>query len=435
MKHLNEFSYEEALAFIHGALKLGSKLGLANIKTLLDKLGNPEARLRFIHVAGTNGKGTVTVSLAAILKAAGYKTGAYTSPFVYRFNERIQIDGKPVSDTLLAKKTWQVHRACKAMVEEGMAHPTEFEIVTAVAFLCYAEAGCDFVALEVGLGGRLDATNVIKNPICTAICRIGYDHMEYLGSTLSEIADEKCGILKEGVPAVVYCEQPEEAMEVIRERCRQKNAALRLSERPEITAYSYRGSTFCAAGYENLFLPLAGAHMVQNVSVTLEIVEVLREVGIPIPDSAVREGLQNVRHRGRLETISENPLFLLDGAHNADGIEALCDTIHRLFAGKKLVFITGMLADKEYEKAMEKTAGLAESVITVPVPSPRTLSAEALCEAAMPYHRKVYAAKTIEEAVQRAYEETPDVILAFGSLYMLGDVYKAQAAFEKKKDK
>lgn len=434
MKHSNEFSYEEALAFIHGALKLGSKLGLANITALLDRLGNPEARLRFIHIAGTNGKGTTASSLAAILKAAGYKTGAYTSPFVYRFNERIQIDGEPVSDVLLAEKTWQVQKACGRMVEEGLAHPTEFEIVTAVAFLCYAELGCDFVALEVGLGGRLDATNVIKNPLCTAICRIGYDHMEYLGNTLSEIAGEKCGILKEGVPAVIYGEQPEEAMEVIREECRKKKAALRLSLEPEITACSHRGSTFSAAGYERLFLPLAGEHMVKNVCVTLEIVSVLREKGILVPDAAVREGLRNVKHRGRLETISENPLFILDGAHNADGIEALCEAIHRLFTGKKIVFITGMLADKEYEKAMEKTAGLAESVITVSVPSPRTLSAEALCEAAAPYHKKVYAAKTIEEAVGRAQGENPDVILAFGSLYMLGDVYKAQKAFEKKKD-
>ncbi len=425
MKHSDNFTYADALDFIHGSLKLGSKLGLTNIRTLLEKVGRPQDKFRYIHIAGTNGKGTVTTSLAAVLTAAGYRVGAYTSPFVYRFNERMQIDGADIEDGVLTRNTLLVKEACAEMVREGMAHPTEFEIVTAIGFLCFAEKKCDYVAVEVGLGGRLDATNVLEHPLCTAICSISFDHMQYLGNSLSEIAAEKCGILKEGVPTVVYREQPEEAMRVIQEKCAEKHAALRLSALPEISESTYRGNTFSAAGYRDIFLPLAGAHMAKNACVTLEIIEVLREKGIAVPDEAVYEGFRAVRHRGRLETVAENPLFILDGAHNADGIDALCSAVKTMFKDKKTVFIAGMLADKEYKTAMEKTGGLCQKLFTVTVPSPRAASAEMLAEAARPYHGNVIAAESIDAAVQMAYSENPDVIVAFGSLYMLGDVYEA----------
>lgn len=428
MKHSTDFSYEDALSFIHGALKLGSKLGLSNIRELLRRIGSPHEKLRFIHVAGTNGKGTVTTSLAAVLTAAGYRTGAYTSPFVYRFNERIQIDGKEASDEAIAKSTFVVKEAAEAMVRDGMAHPTEFEIVTAVGMLCFLEAGCEFVALEVGLGGRLDATNAIENPLCTAICAIGYDHMQYLGDSLSLIAAEKCGILKEGVPVVVYREQPEEAMAVISQKCKEKNAPLFIADAATSIEKTHLGSRFSIEGYPELFIPLPGEHMIKNVCVTLGIIAVLREKGISISNEAVREGFLKVRHRGRLETVSEDPLFILDGAHNDDGIAALASAVKTLFSGKKIVFITGMLEDKEYEKAMEKTGGLSDFTITVTVPSPRALSASALAASAAPYHKSVMAAESIPEAVRAAYAENPDVIIAFGSLYMLGDVYGALCA-------
>ena len=434
MKHSNNFSYKDALSFVHGALKLGSKLGLTNIRELLVRVGRPQDKLKFIHVAGTNGKGTVTTALAAVLTAAGFRTGAYTSPFVYRFNERMQIDGAEISDAVFTRNAYLVKEASAAMVADGLAHPTEFEIVTAIGLLCFAEEGCEYVALEVGLGGRLDATNVIENPVCTAICSIGYDHMQYLGDTLEEIAGEKCGILKAGVPVVVYREQPAAAMAVIREKCAEKNVPLLLSEVPEVLESTYRGNRFSTSRYQDLFLPLAGTHMAKNACVTLGIIDVLRKQGVSIPDSAVYKGLAAVRHRGRLETISENPLFILDGAHNADGIDALCTAVKTLFDGKKLVFITGMLADKEYKKAMEKTAGLAESVICVTVPSPRALSASDLAEAAKPYHKKVQAAETMDEAIRAAYGEKPDAIIAFGSLYMLADVHAAVIRFLTKRD-
>lgn len=433
MKHSNEFSYKDALAFIHGAQKLGSKLGLSNIRELLGRLGNPEKSLRFIHIAGTNGKGTVTSSLAAVLKAAGYRTGAYTSPFVYRFNERMQIDGEDVSDALLTESTKKVMEACRDMVEAGMAHPTEFEIVTAVAFLCYKAENCAFVTLEVGLGGRLDATNVIEAPLCTAICLIGFDHMQYLGNTLSEIAAEKCGILKKNVPTVVYREQPEEAMTVIREKCAEMDVPLYLADAPVISESTYLGNRFSVGAHADLFLPLAGKHMAKNACVTLKIIEVLREKGIEIPDHAIYEGFQNTRHRGRLETVAETPLFILDGAHNEDGIRALRGATEELFEDKKIVLICGMLRDKEYEKAMEEMAGIGEKMITVTVPSPRALSAEELLSVAQKYRGNAESAESFSDAIEKAYKENPDVIIGFGSLYMLGDLHAAQEAFDKKR--
>ncbi len=311
------------------------------------------------------------------------------------------------------------------MVEDGFHHPTEFEIVTAIGFVRLQEAGCRDDDLEVGLGGRLDATNVIENPLCTAICRIGYDHMQYLGNTLPEIAAEKCGILKEGVKTVIYGEQPSEALAVIREKCAEKNVPMMIASLPEITDASYRGTTFSAENYKDLFLPLAGEHMAKNACVTLGIIDVLREQGIKIPDEAVYEGFRSVRHRGRFETISENPLFILDGAHNDDGIAALKKAVNDLFSGKKLVGITGMLADKEYEKAMEKIGGIFEALYTVTVPSPRALPAEDLKAAAEKHGIYAHAASSMEEAVRQAYRENPDVVLAFGSLYMLADMKAA----------
>ncbi len=432
MKHSNNFTYKEALEFIHGSLKLGSKLGLSNIRELLSRLGSPQTRFTCIHVAGTNGKGTVSTSLAAVLRAAGYKVGAYTSPFVYRFGERIQIDGEPVSDEAIAQNTFLVKEACREMQEDGLAHPTEFEIVTAVGFLCFAEANCEYVALEVGLGGRLDATNVIENPICTAICSIGFDHMEYLGNTLEEIAAEKCGILKEGVPAVIYGEQPREALTVIREKCAEKRCKMLLAPLPKMQESTYRGNTFSALGYEDLFLPLAGAHMAKNACVTLKIIEVLREKGLKISKEDVYAGFSAVKHLGRLETISEDPLFILDGAHNHDGILALRHAAETLFEGKKTVCITGMLADKEYEKAMREMAPVADTIICVTVPSPRALSAEKLQAVASRYHENVCAAESMEEAVRMAFGKKPDVILAFGSLYMLSDVKNALTAYKER---
>ncbi len=435
MKHSNNFTYEEALEFIHGSLKLGSKLGLSNIRELLFRLGSPQTRFTCIHVAGTNGKGTVSTSLAAVLRAAGYKVGAYTSPFVYRFGERIQINGEPVSEEAIAKNTFLVKEACQNMQADGLAHPTEFEIVTAVGFLCFAEANCEYVALEVGLGGRLDATNVIENPICTAICSIGYDHMEYLGDTLEEITAEKCGILKEGVPAVVYGEQPKAALAVIREKCREKHCEMHIAALPEISECTYRGNTFSAPGYVDLFLPLAGAHMAKNACVTLKIIEVLREKGIRISKEDVYTGFSAVKHLGRLETISEDPLFILDGAHNHDGILALRHAAETLFKGKRTICITGMLADKEYEKAMQEMAHVADHIVCVTVPSPRALPAKDLCEVASRYHKNVCKAESMEEAVCMAFAQKPDVILAFGSLYMLSDVKTALSVYKNSKNK
>ncbi len=426
MKHTSDFTFENALSFIHGAQKLGSKLGLSNIRELMRRLGHPEEKLRIIHVAGTNGKGTTTMVLASILKAAGYRTGAYTSPFVYHFNERIMVDGVPVSDAEIAAHTKTVKTICDEMTMDGMAHPTEFEIITAIAFLIFVAAKCEFVVLEVGLGGRLDATNVIEKPLLSIITTIGYDHMEYLGESLSEITAEKCGIIKEGVPVVSAYEQKEEAYQTILSCCAEKNAKLHVAEKAEILESQPDGIRFHAGKYRNLFLPLAGAHMAQNAASALSTVEVLREKGILIPEEAIREGVAATVHRGRFETISKNPLFIVDGAHNMDGIHALLQTAEATLSGKRIVLLMGMLADKEYEKVLMEIGNLGEKLITVTVPSPRAASAATLAMAAKPYYRgRVTAAPSLDEGVLEAIQTGADVVLAFGSLYMLGDIYNA----------
>lgn len=434
MKHTSKFSFLDAMEFIHGSQKLGSKLGLNNIRELTKRLGNPQNSLRFIHVAGTNGKGTVTMVVASILKEAGYHVGAYTSPFVYQFGERIMVDGVPASEEEITKHTKRVKEVCEEMVADGLPHPTEFEIVTAIGFLVFASAACDFVVLEVGLGGRLDATNVIENPLCTVITTIGYDHMQYLGNTLSEIAAEKCGIIKENVPVVTAFAQPEAAYTTIWEQCINKHASLTVAEDVRILAHTTKGIRFSTDTVSDIFIPLAGTHMAKNASCGLSAVRILKTKGINIPDEAIRAGIEAVVHRGRFETVAENPLFILDGAHNIDGIRAFRETVDQTLFGKRIVLIAGMLQDKEYEKAMEMLSGLGEALITVSVPSPRTTSAEVLAETARQFYKgPVMAAPSIPAAVDMAYQKKPDAILAFGSLYMLGDIYQAVQTREERK--
>ena len=414
---------EEALSFIHGSKKLGSKLGLANIKELCMRVGEPQKKLQFIHVAGTNGKGTVTTAVAAVLKAAGYKTGAYTSPYVYQFNERIAIDGKPITDAEIARHTNSVYEACAAMVKDGFSHPTEFEIVTAVGFLCFAAAACEYVVLEVGLGGRLDATNVIENPICTVITQIGYDHMEYLGDSLADIAAEKCGIVKSGIPTVISAEEPMEALRVIKDCCEKKQVPLSIAKMPQKVQNKREGCYFSVGAYDNLFLPLAGTHMAKNACLAVQVIEVLRERGITISDRDLYEGLQSVVHRGRFETIHTAPLCIVDGAHNMDGITAFLDTVAEILPNKNLVLVFGMLADKEYKKALEAIGSIGNMLITITVPSPRAATADLLCKESN--HPNTVAAESIEKAIEMAFSEKPDAVLAFGSLYMLADIYAA----------
>ena len=410
-------TYDEAMSFIHGAQKLGTKLGLHNIRELLTRLGRPDRNMEFIHVAGTNGKGTVTNVLSRILESCGYRVGCYTSPFVNFFEERMTVNGVPITKKQLAKAAARVKSECDKMDP----HPTEFEIVTAIGFLFFAEQDCRYVVCEVGLGGRLDATNVIDPPLCSIITSINFDHMEYLGNSMEEIAFEKCGIIKTPSPVAVYTEQTEAVMEVIAGVCKDRGCEMRRAESPVIKRTDLTGSIFDCGRYKDLYLPLLGEHMVKNACAALCGVDLLREQGISIPDEAVYEGMKKTVHSGRFEIIGTHPLFIIDGAHNISGITAFREAVKKLLSGKKLVFIMGMLRDKEYEQALRLVGDMPEMLITVTVPSGRTLQAEELAECAQKYSKNVYASKDIPEAVSIARAQKPDAILAFGSLYMLGE--------------
>lgn len=419
---------KDAVDFIHGTLKFGSKLGLHNITELLSRLGDPQDNLKFIHIAGTNGKGSVAAMTASVLTEAGYRVGMFTSPYIYRFHERIQIGGEEISDEALLSCTQRVKSAIDTMVAEGFTHPTEFEVVTAVGMLHFFHEKCDIVVLEVGMGGRLDATNVIKTPLSCAITSIHYDHMEYLGDTLTQIAGEKCGILKEGVPVVVYPDEPEEALSAIKKHANEKHAPLILPKEAHLLSSSIHGSTF-SYGDVTYSLSLLGAHQVKNASMVLALLDVVRSAGFEVSEKAVQKGLSTVSWPGRWQVLGESPLFIMDGAHNENGMASFLDAVNTLLPNQKKIFISGMLRDKEYKKCLALLGGEWEKLYAVTVPNPRTLSSKEYAKEAEKYGKNVIPS-TPEEAVKAALKEADEntAILAFGSLYLLGDI---RAAYEK----
>ena len=418
-------NYEEALGFIHSVNKFGIKLGLENVARLLGRLGNPQKSLKFIHVAGTNGKGTVTSTLAEILKSEGYKVGMYTSPFIYDFCERIKVNGEMIPRNALAEITETVRNECSAMVNDGFTHPTEFEVVTAIGFCWFEKCKCDYVVLEVGMGGRLDATNVIDPPDVSVITAIDYDHMEYLGNTLSDIAYEKCGIIKKDSFVAVYPYQDKCVFEKCESICAERGAKMFIAKKPGILKCALDGTYFEIDGKEYM-THLSGEHMINNIATAVCAIELLREKGVKISDAAVVDGIKNVTWPGRFEIISREPLFITDGAHNVSGVNALKNTIEKYLQGRKCVFLIGMLADKEYERSLAIIAPLADEIITFTVPSPRALNGDALAKTARKYNKSVKNANTPDEAVKEALRICGDkAIISFGSLYSINDIYNA----------
>lgn len=396
---------KETFNFIHGTLKFGSVLGLESISRLMEKLGNPEDSLKFIHIAGTNGKGSVASIIASCLTEAGFKTGLYTSPALLRFTERIRVDGAEISHDDLCICAKKVKEAALEIEKEGNPHPTEFEIVTAIAFLYFKSQNCDFVVLETGLGGRLDATNVIKTPVLTVITSISLDHTDRLGETLSDIAEEKCGIIK-NCPTVTTVNQEKEALSVI--LAHDKNAHLApcleiLEETPFDTTFKTEEGT--------LTLSLSGAHQAENAGIALYALKLLG-----IEKSAVREGFMKVRHRARLEVLRKEPLVILDGAHNVSAMEGLKKYVS-MIEGEK-VLIIGMLKDKDYKKCAEIIAPVFDEVIAVDVKSPRALLKEDL-KKEMERHIKNVRCMALSDALSELSPGKSYVIA--GSLYMAGE--------------
>jgi dihydrofolate synthase/folylpolyglutamate synthase len=420
-------SIEATLEYIHSVKWQGSKPGLDRTRELLKMLGNPEKRLKFVHIAGTNGKGSTAAIIASVLQAAGYMTGLYTSPYILRFNERMQVNGKHITDEELTRLTDEIRPFADSMADS----PTEFELITALAMKHFLYSGCDFVVLEVGLGGELDSTNVIYTPEVAVITAIGLDHTAELGGTIAEIASAKAGIIKPGGDVVIYDENPE-AADVFAARCAGVGARLTRTDfsRLRITDIGFDGVSFDFSPYTKLFLPLAGSYQPKNAALAITAIESLRRRGYDISDDALARGVAAVDWPGRFEILGKNPVFVLDGAHNPHGIAATADSLRHHFGDKKLVFLVGVMADKDVDAMMGFIAPLARSFVAVKPQNPRAMDAAALADKLRGFNVPATSYDTIAGGVRAAVDDAgaDGAVVALGSLYFSGDVRDAALA-------
>ena len=417
-------TYTEAIEYIHGISWTFCKPGLERISELCRRLGSPEKNLKFIHVAGTNGKGSFCAMLESILRAAGYKTGLYTSPYVKEFNERMRFMGENIDNAALADITARVKPIADSMTDK----PTEFELITAIAFLYFAERGCDIVVLEAGMGGRLDSTNVIRNPLLSVITGIALDHTDYLGDTVEKIAAEKAGIIKDNAP-VLYGGEDTSAKEVIRARAKELS-----SDFFEVDYGSIRnlratldGSSFDYKSFEDIKINLLGLYQPKNAARALEAVQILRGSGLSISDDAIRAGLLMARWPARFEIISHTPLVIFDGAHNPEGISGAVESARHYFKDRRVFVLTGILRDKDYAFAAGEISKIAARAFTITPENPRALSAEEYAEVLSNAGVPATPCPSIETAVAAAVsaalkEGVP--LLCLGSLYTYADIVK-----------
>jgi len=412
--------YNQALEYIHSVTWMGSRPGLSRTRELLDKMGNPQDKLRFIHVAGTNGKGSVCAMTASVLQAAGYKTGLYTSPYILRFNDRMRINGADISDDELAEITEYVKQHAETMVD----HPTEFELVTAIGFEYFYRHACDVVVLEVGMGGELDSTNVIKAPLVSVITELALDHTGVLGSTLEEIAKAKAGIIKEGCP-VVSADNTEEGKAVVSAACKAVGCRHR-----SVNFDFYEDSRACMDGIavtvqgEEYAVSLCGKYQFKNLAIVFDVLEELRNRGLAIPKEAVKEGLSKVKWQARFEMLSKAPAFIYDGGHNPHGVRAAVDSYKLHLDEEKAVVLIGVMADKDYAVELEMLTEIADSFIAVKPNNPRSLSSKELARAIEKAGGKAEWADTVEQGVAMALSKNKTVF-ATGSLYMYEEVKNA----------
>ena len=430
-------NYKEARVYLDEVSKYGSVLGLDNMRELLMRLGNPQDDLKFIHISGTNGKGSALSYMSTILSGACLRTGRYISPTLYAYLERIQVDGEMIDRESLAALVTIVKEAVDAMEAENKGNPTVFEVETALSFLYFKEKKCDIVVLETGLGGTLDATNVVNTTVIEMISSIGMDHMEFLGGTLQEIAENKAGIIKPHT-WVVSAEQDPKAAAVIQRVCREKDCRLAVVDPAAFrdVQYGYERQTFTYKNWENVEITLAGTYQVTNAALALEAVEALRKLGYDLSEEQVRKGMKEAFWRGRFSVIHKNPVVVIDGAHNPAAAKVLKDSLETYFKGRDLHFIFGVFADKDYESVIRMTAPLAKHIITIQTPgNPRALPAEKLRDAVRSVNPSVDAAGSIREAVEKSMEniQKDDVIVAFGSLSFLGELDREVQAMEGEK--
>lgn len=414
----------EAIEYIHSVCWKGSIPGLSRTQALLSKMGNPEKKLKFVHIAGTNGKGSTAAMTASILRKAGYRTGLYTSPYIYRFHERMQVDGMEITDEELTAVTEYVKPLAQSLKET----PTEFELVCCIAFEYFVRKGCDIVVLEVGMGGAFDATNVIETPEVAVITNIGLDHTEVLGDTLEKIAETKSGIFKDNGHAVVYRGTP--SVEAVFERvCAERNTALVKADFAslKLKKYSLDGQIFDCGDRKDLVLPLLGDHQLHNASVVLSVVDTLKQIGWKISEQNIRDGLRDVQWPGRFDIVSRSPLFIIDGGHNPQCIEALVKNIEDYLKDRKVIALTGVLADKDYADMYVPVMPYVDRFVCITPPNPRKLESKELAKYFQTKGAHAVGSDSILDGVKAALElaGTDGVVLCFGSLYSIGSIRDA----------
>lgn len=418
-------NYQETLHYIHSNFWQGSKPGLERTKTLLKKLGNPEKNLRFIHVAGTNGKGSFCSMLSSVLIEEGYRVGTYTSPYILRFNERMKINGMDIPDEKLAQITEEVRPIADGMEEK----PTEFELITAIAMKYFAEEKCELVVLECGMGGRLDSTNVIENPVLSVITGIALDHTAFLGDTVEKIAAEKAGIIKADRP-IVFCGKDKNAERIISEKAASLSAPFYTVDRGgmKLLETTLDGTRFSWKGYGDVFIPLLGTYQPENAQNVLYATEILNEEGIRISPEAIQNGLEKVKWPARYEIVSKDPLIICDGGHNPEGIESAVQSTKLYFAEEKLLIVTGVMADKDHAYMSKCISEIADEVFCITPENPRALRGEDYAAEFRSLGIRARSANTPQEALKLAVAKAKNekkAILCVGSLYMYGQIIDA----------
>ena len=419
----------EAIEYIHSVCWKGSIPGLGRTQALLEKMGNPEKKLKFVHIAGTNGKGSTAAMTASILRKAGYRTGLYTSPYIYRFHERMQVDGLEITDEELSEITEYVKPLAESLTES----PTEFELVCCIAFEYFVRKQCDIVVLEVGMGGAFDATNVIETPEVAVITNIGLDHTEVLGDTVEKIAETKSGIFKENGYAVVYRSTP--SVEAVYEKvCAEKHVKLVKADFDSLRLkkHTLDGQVFDCGDRKDLVLPLLGDHQLHNASVVLSIVDTLKIIGWNINEQNIRDGMKDVKWPGRFDVVSHSPLFIIDGGHNPQCIEALVKNVEDYLHDRKVIALTGVPADKDYADMYVPIMPFVNQFVCITPPNPRKLEAAELAKYLRTKGANAVGSDSIMDGVKTALElaGSDGVVLCFGSLYSIGSIRDALSSLQ-----
>lgn len=413
--------FDEAMDYIHRVTWRGSRFGLERTNELLERIGNPHKKLKFVHVAGTNGKGSTCAMLAKTLSLAGYRTGLYISPFINRFNERMQINGEEITNEELAEITAMIKPHAEAMAD----HPTEFELITVIAFEYFYRKNADIVVLEVGMGGELDSTNVIDTPELAIITNIGLDHTRELGPTITDIARTKAGIIKPGGDVLIYDQNPE-ADSVFASVSFEKHARLHITDHNRISnvSVSFDALRLSFAPYGELVCGLSGIYQAHNVAVVVTAIERLQQKGWKISEQNLKDGLRTVRWPARFELLQQNPVFIADGGHNPQGIAAVVESLKAHFPERRITFLIGVMADKDIPHMIDQLAPIAQEFITVTPNNPRSLDANALSTLLSDRGLTATASESISQGVHLAISRAgkDGIVCALGSLYLLGDV-------------